>query len=225
MTKVLQLFLDQYYNGLVLAPSLFYSWENSIRFEISPPSPDNEEQRIKQTFQRAITLFNKAFEENDHILLVTDVHSTSGDNFLQRKPLNVYLKYAKHKQTLYKLQYQLLPSVFDDQDEEDDEDESITHRFVLPCLKNEIKYSQLLKAISYEDFAHPSTILKNNYQNGYDIYFINLSKKIIYHLYDDCGCDILAADKEDIRFFYEEYNDWILDYDRAEIDLLFRERA
>lgn len=64
--------------------------------------------------------------------------------------------------------------------------------------------------------------MKNNPESGYDIYFINLTKKVIYHLYDDRGCDILAADKETIRFLYEEYNDWILDYDRDEIDTLFR---
>ncbi|MEI4525718.1 DUF3885 domain-containing protein [Priestia megaterium] len=54
------------------------------------------------------------------------------------------------------------------------------------------------------------------------IYFINLSKKKIFHLYDDRGCDVLASSKESIRFLYEEYNNWILDYDREEIDLLFK---
>ncbi|MBY0029243.1 DUF3885 domain-containing protein [Priestia aryabhattai] len=43
----------------------------------------------------------------------------------------------------------------------------------------------------------------------------------MYFLYDDRGCDVLASNKESIRFFYEEYNNWILDYDREEIDLLF----
>jgi hypothetical protein len=104
------------------------------------------------------------------------------------------------------------------QDEEDD----ITHQFVLQCKNNDIKYAQLLKAICYEDFPHPSTILKNNQQSGYNIYFVNMTRKIIFHLYDDRGCDVLAADKETIRFLYEQYNGWILDYDRKEIDILFK---
>src|SRR5690606_4937580 len=107
-------------------------------------------------------------------------------------------------------------------DENEEGEEFVTHRFILPCQKGKIRYRQLLKAISYEDFDHPSTILKNNSRIGYDIYFVNLSNKTIYHLYDDRGCDILSADKEDIRFLYEECNDWILDYDRIKIDLLFR---
>jgi hypothetical protein len=85
-----------------------------------------------------------------------------------------------------------------------------------------IRYVPLLKAICYEDFAHPSTILKNNQESGYEIYFLNLTKKIIFHLYDDRGCDILAANKEEIRYLYQELNDWILDYDRKRIDLLFK---
>ncbi|MFD1206338.1 DUF3885 domain-containing protein [Sporosarcina contaminans] len=46
-------------------------------------------------------------------------------------------------------------------------------------------------------------------------------KKMIYHLYDDRGCDIIAVNIEDLRELYEKYNDWILDYDRERIDLLF----
>ncbi|WP_407676688.1 DUF3885 domain-containing protein [Planomicrobium stackebrandtii] len=42
-----------------------------------------------------------------------------------------------------------------------------------------------------------------------------------FHLYDDRDCDILAADKEDIRFLYNEYNEWILNYDRKEIGSSF----
>ncbi|CAM2141561.1 hypothetical protein PT2222_130202 [Paraburkholderia tropica] len=54
-----------------------------------------------------------------------------------------------------------------------------------------------------------------------DIYFINIKKRTIFHLYDDQGCDILAAAAETIRDMYETYNSWILDYDRERINRLF----
>lgn len=50
----------------------------------------------------------------------------------------------------------MLPSVFlegEDQDEDDYED-MVTHRFVLPCKKSDIRYKPLLTAISFEDFPH-----------------------------------------------------------------------
>jgi Domain of unknown function (DUF3885) len=52
-------------------------------------------------------------------------------------------------------------------------------------------------------------------------FFLNISKKIIYHLYDDRGCDVIAADREHIRLLYEVRNEWILDYDRDKIDSTF----
>jgi hypothetical protein len=218
MIRVLYSFLDENFEGLTLDPSLFYSWNNSIRFEISHPMiPLYAKGNLKQTFLRSISLFKKVFEEKDEILFVTDVLTTSNNHFLQRKPLNVYKKYLKDKDKLYKLQHQLLVGFF-----EDEADQMVIHRFVLQCNKDAIRYVPLLKAICYEDFAHPSTILKNNPESGYEIYFVNLTKKIIFHLYDDRGCDILAADKEGIRNLYGEFNDWILDYDRKEIDLLFK---
>src|SRR5690606_31988449 len=103
-----------------------------------------------------------------------------------------------------------------------DEGDIAIYRFQYACRKGDIRYPQLLQAICYEDFRHPSRILKNNQQSGCQIYFINLSQKLIYHLYDDRGCDIIAADKEDIRYLYDQYNDWILDYDREKIDAVFK---
>ncbi|PFW72000.1 hypothetical protein COL23_26245 [Priestia aryabhattai] len=218
-TNTLPSFLENYFEGLTLSPALFYSWKYSIRFEISDPLISYyEKDCLKQAFHRSITLFHKVFEEEDEILFVTDVHTMNKDLFLQKRPLNVYLKYIKDKKRLYQLNHHRLPSVFQDEDEDD---QSLTHRFVLSCKKTELRYVQLLQAINYEGFAHPSTIMKSNPQSGYDIYFINLSKKMIFHLYDDRGCDILASNKEPIRFLYEEYNNWILDYNREEIDLLF----
>ncbi|MDD1516037.1 DUF3885 domain-containing protein [Priestia megaterium] len=220
-TNTLPLFLEKYFEGLTLSLALFYSWKYSIRFEISDPLiSSHEKDCLNQAFHRSITLFQRVFGEGDEILFVTDVHTTNKDRFLQKRPLNVYLKYIKDKQRLYQLNHHCLPSIF--QDEDEDDDQSLTHRFVLSCKKTELRYAQLLKAINYEDFAHPSTILKSNSQSSYDIYFINLSKKMIFHLYDDRGCDVLASSKESIRFLYEEYNNWILDYDREEIDLLFK---
>jgi len=45
---------------------------------------------------------------------------------------------------------------------------------------------------------------------------------MIYHLYDDRGCDVIASNKENLRPLYEELNDWILDYDREQIDTIFK---
>ncbi len=214
MSKILQSFLEENFTGLTLRPALFYSWKYGLRFEISIPCrPHFEKDNLMQILHRTNTLFDKVFGEEDEFLFVTDVYTAKHSLLLQQKPLNVYRKYLKDKETLYQLKHYLLPSVFEG------DEQSVTHRFVLSCKKREIKHHHVLQAISHKDFA--PTILKNNLESGYDIYFVNLTNKIIFHLYDDRGCDIIASDKEAIRFLYDEYNGWILDYDREEINRVF----
>lgn len=40
---------------------------------------------------------------------------------------------------------------------------------------------------------------------------------MIFHLYDDLGCDLIAADPEHLRPVYEGLQHWLLDYDRAQM--------
>ena len=223
MISILSKFMMEHFNNLTLRPPLFYSWKYGIRFEISMPCVEHESKSNLQQIEERITcLFNKAFNDGDKMLLITDIHCERKDSFLQKRPTKVYQKYIKDKGLRRKLQHKVLPSVFLEDEDGEDYEEMVTHRFILPCKKTDIRYKPLLTAISYEDFPHPSQILKGFPRNGIDIYFINVTRKMIYHLYDDRGCDIIASNKEDLRSLYEDLNDWILDYDREQIDQLFK---
>lgn len=222
MAADLKKFLNENFKGLILNPALIYAWDTGIRFQISNPAlPYDSPIFIEKAHRRALALFNEIIAPEDAILVVTKVLTQKNNPFLQKKPLNLYRKYIKHKPDLYKLRLEKLT----DTEKGFGEDDSLVYRFVYAGKKGDIRYPELLKALCYQDFKHPSTILKNQQESGYDVYFINLTKKIIYHLYDDRGCDILAKDKEDIRFLYEEYNDWILEYDREKIDAVFQKNS
>ena len=54
-----------------------------------------------------------------------------------------------------------------------------------------------------------------------NVYFADTHNVILFHLYDDRGADLVAADKELLRPIYEKFNNWILDYDRETIDAIF----
>lgn len=58
-----------------------------------------------------------------------------------------------------------------------------------------------------------------------NVYFSNTHHFLLFHLYDDRGADLVAANRKLLRPIYEKYNDWILDYDRAKIDGVFAKRA
>jgi hypothetical protein len=108
-----------------------------------------------------------------------------------------------------------------DEDGEDYKDE-VTHRFVLSCQKSDLRYIQLLSAIS-KGLGASISYFKRLSSKWVRYIFCNLTKKIIFHMYDDRGCDVIASDKEDIRFLYQKCNGWILDYDREKIESLFKE--
>lgn len=223
MIDNLSQFLEEHFDNITLKPPLFYLWKYGIRFEIAIPWLEHYEKRnLQQIKERSTGIFNKVFAEKDEIMLVTDIHCEKNDDFLQKRPTKVYQKYVKSKEVAIKLQHRLLSNVFLEDEDGDDYADMVSHRFVLTCLKNDIRYNQLLSAISYEDFPHPTQILKGFPQNGIDIYFVNVTKKMIFHLYDDRGCDVIASNKEDLRALYEECNEWILDYDREQIDQLFK---
>ena len=211
-------FMKSHFDGLVLRPPLFYLSEFGLRFEISMPGVEHEnKENLQQIKKRTTDLFDHVFHDSNDILLITDVHTLKDDRSLEKRPIKVYQKYIRHKDTRYRLHYELLPWVFQNVDGEGDE-KMVTHRFILPCKKRDVRYQQLLMAISYEDFSHPTQLLKGCQHAGIDIYFVNVTRKMIFHLYDDRGCDIIASDKEALRSLYTNRHDWILEYDREQID-------
>ena len=53
------------------------------------------------------------------------------------------------------------------------------------------------------------------------VYIVDVENHVILHLYDDRGLDIVAYEKNTLSPLYKKLNEWILDYDRKEIDRVF----
>jgi hypothetical protein len=206
--NILQGFLNEHFNRLKLHPPLFYLWNNGIRFEIRNPAFqwDSKENKL-QMKERTKTLFDEIFDDSDEVLFVIDFDCPEGDKSIQRRPFQIR-KYIKERQILWKLKHFKIPTL-DLYDGDVMDEDVVTHRFILPCIKSELKYVQVLKSISSEEIKYQPSV-----------YFINLSRRIIFHHYGD-GCDIISKNQEDLRFLFNHFNHWILDYDRKKIEKLF----
>ncbi|TDL76210.1 DUF3885 domain-containing protein [Peribacillus frigoritolerans] len=207
--------MKENFSNLNLRPPLFYNWEIGIRFELGVEW--NREyyyensQYLKGVYHRALTLFNSLHSAEEEILVVIDVNDF-GDrkSYLQKGRL--FSPYVYEKSVLYKIEHTVTPYIFP----EDNEDGKYkTHRFILKCKTSDIKYISMLKAICHQDLGIKPSIF-------HSIYFLNIERKTIFNVYDDRGCDLLAASPESIRYLYNQFNDWILDYDRDEIDMVFK---
>ncbi len=200
--------------NLELRPPLFYNGDIGIRFKLGVNYDYNNIYEncpyLEGVYDRAITLFQSLHATEDDIYIVVDVNDFADGETFKHK-LNIFSKYVKEKSDLFKLQKNTIPYVFP----EDDEDGLYkTHRFTLKCKVSDLKYIPMLKAICNQDMGIKPSIFHR-------VYFININKNTIFHIYDDRGCDVLATSPNTIRDMYHTYNDWILDYDRNKIDKVF----
>lgn len=208
-------FLKSHFPDLILTPPLFYGWSFGLRFEVADWSLGKKSVVLEKAGNRALEIVRYAFDPEDDILFVTDVY-TQHEHELMKQKLLVYQKYVR-RQVRNRLRHELLTYV------RPELDEPLTlERFTLSCQLQDIRLHPLLQAMCQEDFYAPNQIMKGKLD--YEIYLINLSKQMIFHLYDDRGCDLIAADAERLRPVYEGLQHWLLDYDRAQMDRLFAKK-
>lgn len=212
MTSKLNIFLNEHFPKLSLTPGLFYEWSPALRFELGidyshelayPNSP-----YLQQVYHRAKTLFSAVNDKEDDIFLVVD--ATGGKVFdkkkLPHKHQNLFFPYVRNREILKKLTLEKINL---------QEEERCFSRFILPCKVKEIRMHKLLEAICNQDMG-----IIPQYQ--LPVYVVNKTKQTIFYAYDDQGCDILAAKTSKITHVYEQFNAWILDYDRKQIDSVFK---
>ncbi len=54
-----------------------------------------------------------------------------------------------------------------------------------------------------------------------ECFIINKTKSIILNLYDDRGMDVISSNREALIPLYQSHNEWLLNYDRERMDLVF----
>lgn len=208
-------YMQKEFPDLKLRPPLFYNYNIGIRFKLGVNDKleniHESHSYLEEVYKRSVILFESVHSSNDDIYIVVDVNDF-GENKARKKKLNIFSKYVKEKAILFKLEHRTIPYVFP---EEDEEGTYSTNRFSLKCKVSDFNYIPMLKAICNQDMGIRPSIF-------YRVYFINVSKNTIFHVYDDRGCDLLANSPDSIQDIYEEYNEWILDYDRDQIDSIFK---
>ncbi|WP_175428254.1 DUF3885 domain-containing protein [Bacillus solimangrovi] len=181
-----------------------------LRFELGIPGEwrVNQDKYIDTALQKAITLFETTHSKEDEILLlVVDYVAFNKKN--QYKKTKVFERYLKDKTLVNRLH--MITNVSNDHDLRE---EWKSYSYIVQCKVSQLKIQNLLRAISHNDFVKQPYVSQS-------CYIINTSTNTIFHMYDDRGLDLFANDIEEIRPVYDQYSEWILDYDRKEIDEYF----
>ena len=226
MRIIINHYLDSTFPGLELAHSIFNQWDIGIHFELGKGMYQlNDDGSLNMdmfhlVYQQSFLLFHELFSYRDDILLVTNLYQNA--SIIQKKRTKIYDRYVKNKELKYQINLENIPYIW-----EVEEEKTYTTRLSLQCRKADIKYKQLIKAACNEDFPlQPKLARKSHSLLLYpDLFFINLSKNLIFFIYDDRGCEVIAKDKETLIPLYEKYGDWIDEFSREKVDSCFRSKG
>lgn len=209
---IFQDYLQSNLQGISLEPPLFYNSDIGIRFELGVPYRGIEDPLYFETVQkRSETLFESVFLESSELYIVRKTYEPEAPYEVLNPGVNVFAEYIDSA-IINKV------DCFEDKPDYDEDTNELTgysKSYSVLCNLNNIDYKGILKAISYSDF--PS---KGNYISD-RIYFIHPKKNIVFHMYDDRGLDLAAVRSENLMVLFNEFNDWILDYDREKIERTF----
>jgi hypothetical protein len=210
-------YLSVKFPNLRLTPPLFYQWPVGIRFELGIDQVGMSYDDA--VLHRASTLYESAFSSGDlswivsgttqHISTSRSAIKTTGGRyrtfcptvFQLRKPGPLGLRGPAGR-------YRFVS------DEDLGSREITTLRWggVRP---RHIEYRRILQAKA-NDYYHMRRPITSD-----RIYFVNRTRNLIFHMYDDRGLDIIAESPRDLQAIYEAHNSWILDYDRKRIERVF----
>ncbi len=201
-----------------LEKPLFYNNPFGLRFEIGPVEigvwTNREKRQLNERYfevalERARCIFNTAFSSSDDMSIVYQIFSDGrkrlkkGDFILRQIDTNSKreITFSDHKELyLRDREYKC----------------ERWRRLTVSGLKVEnIQINNILVSIINTDFGIRYPSIRG------ECYFINHTKGLVLNLYDDRGMDVVAQKKEILLPLYKTHSDWLLDYDRDQIDQVF----
>lgn len=185
-----------------LNPPLFYNAEYGIRFEIGLGSvyDSNMEPRkeyIEKALNRALTIYRSGVKFPS--FLVWRVSPQNEDKSIKLK--NLFCRKIAP----------IFPQEEFSEYVEDGNDVVKQTQFYWDLNKIEIPIDKLFYEIILGDIGGSADFVLS-------IYIVDIQNHVILQLYDDIGLDIVSCEKDKLLPVYREFNSWILDYDRKEID-------
>jgi hypothetical protein len=202
-------FLNAHFDGLRLRAPLFFNVRPGLRFNLQHGETDTESY-FEEVVSRAMRLFEATFDENDKtILYLTDY------KWKKRKiRFSNYCFRQINGLVDRDVAYSIIKGLYDPND--------MRNVAQFEATRDRINYRNIFTAIANKDFSRLPGLDQYGFLGSKEVFLINIDKKIIFHMYDDRGLDIVAAEINSLRPVYNKYNHWILERNKDEIDAKFK---
>ena len=191
----------------------------SMRFELGGEGNSDSSKRIEQATERGLEIYNQLIGENEIVIVVEEwedgfmnmEEEKVNENYLHKLLKNHTLKRIKgpFEQTYYEEDSngKKIEKIFEDKLECD-----LSIGKIMLSI-NEVK--TIIKGIASLEMGGEDFITQR-------VYFFCPKNNTGFNIYDDRGCDIWSKSIKELKPIYKNLNSWILDYNRSEIDDMFR---
>lgn len=195
-------YCKKHFSNIELVVQLFFQTSIGIRFEIGTghfSDPDY----VKRCVFRARNIFNDLFQDNDDVYIVANSHETFPDDICTADISSL-------KPLIYNYDECFFPyQSINDKDWR-------CERYILKTNIKDFDVSNVLESIIWSDVDG-----RNDLQTC--VFIINPRNNVIFQLYDDRGLDVISDKYESLYKTYKKYSDWILNYNRKEIENRFED--
>ena len=202
-------FLNTYFNGLRLRAPLFSAGRHGLRFDLQH-GVTGTEMYFKEVVDRATQLFEATFMRDDKTLFYLI------DYKFKKRKIRFSNYCFKRIDGLLKehVSYSMIKGLYNDGHGGLD----IRNIAQVEVTRDRINYRNIFTAIADKDFSRLPSLDQYGFLSSKEVFLINLDRKIIFHMYDDRGLDIIAADIDSLRPVYTKYSHWILECNKKDID-------
>ncbi|HRE57137.1 MAG TPA: DUF3885 domain-containing protein [Candidatus Kapabacteria bacterium] len=216
LRQELQSYFDRVYPYSKIDTEYTLDGQVYIRFELGEGKDNGTIERINQSTDRALTIFNETFTEPTHDIFIL-IYEYQGENIFNAS--NDYL----HKQfptDRFKKFYNQLETVNTRYITTDDNGNDVLEKDEVRIIIGKLP----VKDINVKNILNGIANTEMGFKPGIDqrIFFFDPSTDKAFHMYDDRGCDVWSDTADKIRDIYIKRNDWIVEYHRQKIEEYFK---
>lgn len=193
-------FMKEYYQNATLD---FHFWSKAKykihvdlakgEYQFLPDSENYNEKRFTMAYHQINDLLSEFFEKRSEVLIV----------------VNKYMNQRKHNKdiVLHKIIKRFSnSSLIDGSRFYLSEDKLWVNQLVLQTEWKNVKQCFLIQALINEDFPDRRPRFSTSSSFYPDIYLLNVKTGVIFHVYDDRGCEIYFKDRRSLKNFEEQKN-------------------
>jgi len=190
----------------------------SMRFELGGEGNSESSKRIEQATKRGIEIYDQLIGEDEIIIVVEEWEDSWIKNDGKAK-VN-YLQSVLKKHKLNRIRGPFQQSYYEENSEgkkieKISEDKLECDLSIGKILLSKKEAEAIIKGIASLEMGGEPFITQR-------VYFFSTQSQTCFNIYDDRGCDIWSNSIEQLKPLYENLNTWILDYNREEIDQMFK---